>query len=312
MKYRNNLPQSNGRRFITDGGLETVMVFQEGIDLPEFSAITLLTRDDVREILQRYFQPYIKIATDHELGLVLGTPTWRASSDWAEKLGFSTEQMDAFNRRSVDEMQRLRVESETAASPMPISDCVGPRGDGYSPASQMTINEAMTYHDRQIAVFADSAVDFVSAMTLNYSDEAIGLIRAARSRHMPIEISFTVATDGRLPTGDRLPDVIERCDQETDGFAKGYMINCAHPSHFAHIIERDQTWLQRLSGIRANASKMGHAELNNSVELDDGDPVELAAEIRALAELATELNVFGGCCGTDHRHIGEIARAISA
>ena len=311
MKYRTLLPHLNGKNCLTDGGLETVLIFQEGIDLPSFASFVLLDRDDGSDILQRYFDPYAKVARDHALGLLLESPTWRANPDWATQLGYDQRQLDCFNARAIAEMERVRSEHEADDSPMPISGCVGTRGDGYAPASMMSPEESAQYHDRQINVFADSPADLVTALTIPYVDEAIGIIRAAERHAMPVAMSFTVETNGKLPSGETLEQAITRCDAETSAYAAYYMINCAHPTHFATTLAEGGPWLNRLRGVRANASKLSHAELDESTELDEGNPAELGTDLKAIASKVPNLSLFGGCCGTDHRHIEHIAREVT-
>jgi S-methylmethionine-dependent homocysteine/selenocysteine methylase len=173
----------------------------------------------------------------------------------------------------------------------------------------MSMQEAQEYHGAQIGTFSRTAADLVTASTMNYVEEAIGIVRAARGFEMPVVISFTVETDGKLPTGDSLKDAIERVDAATGGAPAYYMINCAHPTHFEHVLPIGGPWLGRIRGVRANASIQSHAELNESTELDEGDPVQLGSQHHELLSKLKQLNVFGGCCGTDHRHVEEICKA---
>ena len=125
---------------------------------------------------------------------------------------------------------------------------------------------------------------------------------------MPVAISFTVETDGRLPTGQALGDAIAQVDAATASYPAYYMLNCAHPSHFEETLAALGPRVGRIRGLRANASAKSHAELNESTELDAGDPEELGRAHARLKESHPQLNVFGGCCGTDARHVGTIAR----
>lgn len=308
-KYRNRLPQLDGKFFITDGGIETTLIFREGLELPHFAAFHLFSSDEGSAALRNYFSTYAEIARRHEVGCVLESATWRANPDWAAKLGYSADALDAVNRRAIEQLVELRAEFETDASPMVISGCVGPRGDGYSPDNVMSANEAEAYHAAQIGTFARTEADLVTAITMNYVEEAIGIARAARAAGMPAVISFTVETDGRLPTGQPLGEAIEAVDAATDAYPAYFMINCAHPSHFRRVLEEGGAWVERIRGLRANASKKSHAELNESDTLDDGDPIELGHDHAALKPLLKNLAVLGGCCGTDHRHIEEICKA---
>lgn len=309
--FRDALPQLRGDFFLTDGGLETTLIFLEGIELPEFAAFTLLRTKDGQAALRRYFRTYAGLAQRFGTGLVLESATWRASSDWATKLGYGAKEMRDANRKAVALLEELRSESGSAAGKTVISGCVGPRGDGYSPSRTMSAEEAEDYHADQIAVFEDTAADMVTAITMNYVEEALGITRAARRAGMPVVISFTVETDGRLPTGQALRAAIEQVDAETSSYPSYYMLNCAHPTHFADVLVADQPWSNRIRGLRANASRKSHAELNESPELDIGDPTELGRQHAQLRRRHPQLNVMGGCCGTDHRHIEQIAMACS-
>lgn len=307
-RYRHSLPQRGGALFLTDGGIETTLIFQDGFDLPYFAAFHLLRDGKGREALMRYYERYIAIAKADGMGFVLESPTWRASTDWGGKLGYSDADIVAVNRDSLQLMHDLRARHETATSPMVVSGCIGPRGDGYDPAQSMTPQDAEAYHRLQIGALADAGADMVSAITMTNADEAIGITRAAMKAGMPVVISFTVETDGRLPTGQSLVDAICEVDVVTGNAPAYYMINCAHPTHFKEVLG-NEPWTRRIGGLRANASKRSHQELNDSADLDAGSPVELGGEYRELVRRHPQINVLGGCCGTDHRHIECIALA---
>jgi S-methylmethionine-dependent homocysteine/selenocysteine methylase len=309
-KYRARLPQlSPDRVFLTDGGMETTLIFHEGLDLPLFMAFPLLNEPAGAAKIRDYYRRYCRMAQDAGLGFVLESPTWRANADWAARVGYSAAALATVNRKAIALMEEMRAEFETPRSPMPISGNIGPRGDGYVPDKMMSAPEAEDYHAAQIAVFRDTAADMVSAFTLNYANEAIGVARAAKAAGMPVVISFTVETDGRLPTGQTLKDAIAEVDTESGGAPAYYMINCAHPTHFADAMATGGLWMKRLRGLRANASKRSHAELNEALDLDAGDPHELGAQYRKLVERFPHITVVGGCCGTDDRHIACIGAA---
>ena len=310
-KYRHRLPQSDGDLFLTDGGIETTLIFHNGLDLPYFAAFHLLQDQQGTQALRRYFARHAGIARHNGTGFILESATWRASSDWGDKLGYSAPALAEANRKSIELLRELRADYETEATPMVISGCVGPRGDGYDPGDLMTPAEAEAYHAVQIRTFAETEADQVTAITMTNSHEAIGLTRAAKAAGIPVVISFTVETDGKLPTGQALADAIQEVDAATGRGPAYYMINCAHPSHFEGVL-KNQSWIDRLRGIRANASRCSHDELDEAEELDDGDPVELGQQYGELRQRFPQLNVFGGCCGTDHRHIEQIAKACTA
>jgi len=308
-KYRNNLPQLKGDIFLTDGGLETTLIFHDGLELPEFAAFDLLKNEDGRERLYKYYSTYAAIARDYKMGLILESVTWRASSGWGKKLGYSKEALADMNRKAIELLQDIRTEYENEKSKMVISGCIGSQGDGYNPADMMSEEEAERYHTVQIETFSETQADLVSAFTMTNTAEVIGLARAAKSAGMPVVISFTVETDGKLPSGQTLKEAIEKVDKETNNKPVYYMINCAHPTHFEGALASGESWVQRIRGIRANASTKSHAELDEVEEIDDGDPVELGREYKELTDRLHHLNVLGGCCGTDHRHVEEICKA---
>jgi S-methylmethionine-dependent homocysteine/selenocysteine methylase len=304
-RYRNRLPQMEAGLFLTDGGIETTLIFREGIDLPYFAAFHLLRDACGREALRRYFARHASIACRGGVGFVLESATWRASADWGRRLGYSPDDLARANHAAIELLLELRQALETERSPMVISGCVGPRGDGYAPGQGMTAEEAEAYHAAQIATFAESEADLVSAITMTSAAEAIGFARAARAAGMPAVVSFTVETDGRLPTGQPLGDAIEETERATGGSPAYYMINCAHPAHFAGSLAGGP-WARRIRGLRANASRRSHAELDEAPDLDDGDPIELGRDYADLRARLPWINVLGGCCGTDHRHVEAI------
>jgi homocysteine S-methyltransferase len=304
-----HLPQLGGELVLTDGGIETTLIFLEGQALRDFAAYDLLKRADGEAVLRKYYRTYAGLARRFRTGLVLESATWRASADWGARLGDDAAALARANRRAIALLEEIRGELADHDKPVVISGCVGPRGDGYDPAALMSDKEAEAYHRAQIETFRDTAADMVSAITMTHVEEAIGIARAAARAGLPAAISFTVETDGRLPTGHTLAEAIERVDAATSRYPAYYMINCAHPTHFEHVLEAGAPWVERLRGLRANASRKSHAELNESPELDIGDPVELGAEHAALRRRLPHLTVMGGCCGTDDRHVAAIAAA---
>lgn len=311
-KYRHCLPQLDDTLFMTDGGMETTLIFHDGIDLPHFAAFDLLKDDDGVGFLRRYYESYAAIAREHGFGIVLESPTWRASADWGQKLGYGADELADANRKAIGLLLEVREAWETPAIPVVISGNLGPRGDGYRADSRMGASEAADYHVMQISTFARTDADMVAAFTMNYVEEAVGIVLAAKACGMPSAISFTLETDGRLPSGDSLQRAIETTDAATGGYPAYYMINCAHPTHFAEVLRAEGEWRERIRGLRANASKRSHAELDESTELDEGDPRELGGQYREMRALLPRLSVVGGCCGTDHRHVREICRVLAA
>ncbi|HST68872.1 MAG TPA: homocysteine S-methyltransferase family protein [Solirubrobacterales bacterium] len=294
------------RLYLGDGGLETTMIFERGLELPCFASFTLLDRPEGVEALRDYYRGYLGIAKRNGVGFTLDTPTWRASSDWGEQLGYSPSALADVNRRAVGLAEEIREAEETAATPICVCGTLGPRGDAYAPEELMSAGEAERYHAPQIEVFAAAGVDMVAVYTLAYAEEGVGIARAAAAAGVPAVISFTLETDGRLPSGEPLEEAIAQVDAESDGSPAYFMINCAHPSHFASVLEAPGEWKRRIGGIRANASRRSHQELDEATELDSGSPPELAGEYLSLKEALPEVRVLGGCCGTDTRHVAGI------
>ena len=309
-RYRAGLPQLDGGFFLTDAGLETDLIFNRGVPIREFAAHTLLADSGGRDALANYFRGFLTLARDVGAGFVLDSQTWKAHPHWAKDLGSTEAELSLANHEAVAFIAGIRAEFSGNAAPIVLNGLIGPRGDAYAPEAAVAADEAEEYHATQIGWLADTDVDMVSALTFTQSDEAIGAVRAATAVKLPIVVSFTVETDGLLPTGEALGHAIEAVDQATNGAAAYFMVNCAHPSHFSNVIG-DTDWARRIRGLRCNASKMSHAELDEAEVLDDGDVHELASDYRALVEKMPWLNVLGGCCGSDLRHVTEIVRVLA-
>lgn len=311
-KYRKSLPQLSDRIFLTDGGLETTLIFKDGLALPHFASFPLIETEGGRRTLESYFEGYIDIALRAKTGFLLDTATWRANPDWAARLGYSGARLDAVNRASVEHLMELRTRFETAETPMVVSGAIGPRGDGYVADGTMSAEQSRDYHLPQIESFHAAGADMTAAYTINYVEEAIGIALAAQSVGLPVAISFTLETDGRLPSGMALGDAIGTVDAASDAYPVYYMINCAHPTHFAHVLETDLPWVKRIRGIRGNASTRSHAELDSAPDLDAGDPVDFGMRYSALRNRHGQLTILGGCCGTDCRHVEQVRYACLA
>jgi homocysteine S-methyltransferase len=308
--YRNALPQLGEELFLTDGGLETTLIFHNGLDLPHFASFVLMRDDEGISMLRDYYRSYLDIASGSGAGFVLESPTWRANADWGERLGYDAEELAKANRDSIELLERLRERYADRVGPIVISGNIGPRGDGYIAGEQMSSGDAADYHAAQIATFAGTNADMVCAITLTYAEEAIGIVKTAGKHGIPVAIGFTTETDGRLPSGQALHDAIEEVDAATNSAAAYFMVNCAHTEHFDDALQAGERWTARVRGIRANASRLSHAELDEAEELDDGDPGEFGRLYRRLRKRLPHLSVFGGCCGTDHRHIDEVNTAL--
>lgn len=309
--YRSDLPQTSGELFLTDGGLETTLIFEHGLDLPHFASFPLLDSAEGRTTLLDYYRSYAAVARDAGRGIVLETPTWRASADWGSALGYDQIQLDRANQEGVRLLEQVRQEFAVDENEIVISGNIGPRGDGYEPGDQMSASEAEDYHGAQIRSLTQAGADLITVLTMTYLGEAIGVAQAAKAAEMPSVISFTVETDGRLPTGQSLGDAVEQVDAATGSSPVFYGINCAHPDHFDDVLEAGGDWRHRIGLVRANASRMSHEELDNAEELDAGDPIEFGQQNAHLRERFPNLVVLGGCCGTDEQHVGQIGQACS-
>jgi homocysteine S-methyltransferase len=289
---------------LTDAGLETVLLFEEGFDLPHFAAFPLVDSDDGRAALRRYYAPFLELARDRNVPLVLSAPTWRANGDWGRLLGYEGDDLAAVNRRALELLETIAADYDDVL----VEGSVGPRSDAYSPTLLMAADEAERYHAVQLQTFADAGCAQATALTLTYPEEGIGITRAAKSAGIGVVVGFTAETDGRLPSGHSIEEAILTVDQATDGAAEFFVINCAHPTHFADALPEGEA-RTRIRGLRANASTLSHAELDETEGLDSGDPADLAERYVALRRDLPELEVLGGCCGTDIRHVTAICDA---
>ena len=302
----NPLHSLRSTRFIADGGLETSLIFLQGLELPHFAAFPLIDDEAGRSALAEYYAPYLLLAGERQLGLVLDTPTWRANPDWASLVGYDRDALDRVNRDAVAFVRRLAEGTDIGC--VLINGAVGPRGDGYVVGATMNVTEAANYHALQVRALAEAGVDLVTATTMNYVEEALGVARACEAAGVPFAIGFTVETDGRLPSGQTLRSAIEAVDAQAS--PEYFMVNCAHPTHFSHVLDEGGEWLARIVVVRANASTMSHAELDEAEHLDRGDIPGLFDEYVSLGRVLPELRVVGGCCGTDHEHVAAISRAL--
>jgi homocysteine S-methyltransferase len=305
-KYRTSLPQLRGATFLTDGGIETNMIFNEGVDAPHGGVFVMIDSAEGRDKLRHYYRQYLPIAKRAGLGFLFDTNTWRANPDWGTLLGYNSERLRAANQAALALCSELAAEFDAAGVQSVLSGAIGPRRDAWQYDAEMTVREAVAYHAPQIEAFADTAADMVSAYTLTNTPEAVGIATVAQRAGIPCAISFTLETDGRLPGGKPLPDAIAEVDSATGAYPAYYMINCVHPLHFTDLVSAGGAWLERIGGLRTNASAKSHAELDNSETLDSGDPEDLAQRYRRLLELMPGVRVIGGCCGTDHRHIAAV------
>ena len=304
--YRQVLESLRGGLLVTDGGLETTLIFHDGIDLPHFAAFPLLDNERGRSALRRYYDSYGAAGRSSGAGCILDTATFRASPEWAAKVGYDQAALERVIRSAVDILHEVRRDWETPTMPIVINGAIGPRGDGYSGTDTMTAEAAEAFHAPQVRIFAQAGAYVVTAQSMTHVGEATGIARAAAKTGIPCIVSFTVETDGRLPEGTPLREAVLATDAATGSAPAHYMVNCAHPSHVAPGLTASGPWIERLRGIRANPSPKSHAELNESTTLEEGDPDELAALLKDLRTRHRHFAVLGGCCGSDHRHAEKI------
>ena len=302
------------RPWITDGGLETDMLFNHGVDLPSFASFTMLDDQNKRDLLRSYFADYIGLAAEAGTGFILDTCSWRANAPWMARMGYRDADIARINAEAVALARQVRDQHEANDTPIVINGVVGPAGDGYVASDLMSVEQAEAAHTPQIRAFADAGVDIVSAITMNYAEEGMGVAIAAARANLPVVVSFTVETDGKLPSGQSLADAIRTTDQAvheaTNQRPIYYMINCAHPDHFSARLGGNDDWKSRIGGVRANASRLSHAELDECETLDDGDPSEFGQLYAQLSAQLPALKAIGGCCGTDSRHVGCASHAL--
>ena len=291
---------------ITDGGIETALTERLGQDLPEFAAFVLLDTPEGRRALTEYYRPFVEIARDTSLPLVLDTPTWRANPLWGKLLGYDAEQLDQINKDAVAFVRSI-IEEIAPDREAVVNGCVGPKFDDYVAEDRMTADEAEQYHTPQIRALAEAGADRVTAVTVLDAAEGIGVVRGAKATGIPVYVSFTVGEDGRLADGTGLSEGIAAVDAATDGAAEAFFVNCAHPDEVAAALEDlpNAPELSRIHGFRLNAA---HHD-------DDGPgdaPETFARSLFQLRERVPSSRVFGGCCGTDTPHITALAAEMSA
>lgn len=307
--YRDALPQLSTQIFLADAGIETDLMFNHGVAIPHFAAHLLLADVRARKALEDYFHGFLKLTRDVGTGFILDSQTWKAHPFWADDLVASETELRDANRQSIAFIAGLRDQFSSTCRAIVLNGIFGPRGDAYASGGKIAAADAEAYHSTQIGWLAETEVDMVTATPFTQANEAVGAVRAAQKAGLPVVVSFTVETHGRLPDGQSLGEAITAVDKATQSAAAYFMVSCAHPDHFFHVLE-DSAWARRIYGIRCNASRKSHAELDQSDHLDDGDPIELASQYRNLTKTTPWLNVFGGRCGSDWRHVTQIARTL--
>ncbi|WP_135504117.1 homocysteine S-methyltransferase family protein [Roseovarius aestuariivivens] len=305
-------PRLENKFYLTEGGTETDVLYNYGFELPEFAMFPLLDDPEADKVIRDLYRRYFDVAEKHQTGMLVLGHDYRASPDWGAKLGYTPEGLAEMERRTIGFLEDLRREYEGRVSDVYIAGCVGPRGDAYGTGGGITESEAEDYHAVQLSTLKSTSADMAISLTLNNIPEAIGIVRAAAAIGIPIGISLTLTTEGRLRSGPSLREAIEEIDEKTNGAAAWFGTNCAHPLEFATALADDGPWLDRLRYIRPNAVQMDQIALCKLGHLEDGDPVELGRQMGDVARRFPRADILGGCCGTDERHLGEIAKNVNA
>ena len=303
--------KSSGRLMTTAGGFETWMQYVDGFELRHFCGFELLNDPRGVTCLRDYHRKVVEAAVASGFGVINEGLHYRASRDWGELIGFSKDALEEINLRGIEFYRDFAREYASPETPMLVGGVIGPRGDAYNVGRTPDAAEAEDYHSEQILTFRKAGADHVTAMTFSSFDEAIGLARAAKAADMPVVVSFIASNGGRLHGGETLEQAITRVDAETGNAPQYYMTNCTHPTEFEPALTPGD-WIQRLGGFMPNAVAMETLDLCKLGHLEDGDPEELGAQMAGLAKRFPHINVWGGCCGTDGRHIGEITRQVGA
>ncbi|MDX2274422.1 MAG: homocysteine S-methyltransferase family protein [Hyphomonadaceae bacterium] len=296
--------------YLTEGGQETELMYKFGFELPEFAMYPLLDNAEALAAMRGMYQRVLETAAKHQVGVLLGGLDYRASPDWASKLGYSREGLADAQFRCIGFLREAAEPFEGQIPDIKIVGCVGPRGDAYSLNRTITAEEAEDYHAVQIETLKRAGVDLISAMTFNNIEEAVGVARAAAKANMPLTVSFTLDSTHRLKSGPSLKQAIEQTDARAgDARPAFYGVNCSHPVEFEPALEPGD-WIKRVRSLRPNASAKEKVELCKIGHLEDGDPVEFGEQMGDLARRYPHIDVWGGCCGTWERHLDHIAANV--
>ncbi len=304
-----NLPQLNGRDMTCGGGIETWLQYVDGFKLRHFCLFELLDDERGRACIEDYHRKLIEAAVEAGIGVIVEGLHYRASRDWGGLIGYSREGLEDINIRGIELYKDLAREYDSPETPMLVGGVIGPQGDAYNVGKTASADEAEDYHSEQIQAFKKAGADIVTALTLSSTEEAIGLTRAADAADLPVVISFFVKKGGGLNGGETLEEAIATVDAATDRGPAYYMINCTHPTEF-DVSLGEGDWMVRVGGFMPNAVAMETLALCKLGHLEDGDPVELGGQMAELARRYPHIHVWGGCCGTDGRHIGEIGKQV--
>ncbi len=303
-------PMGSGEMFLTEGGSETEIMYRHGFELPEFSMLPLLESPLALSALRDEYSQQLDVAAEFGLSFLLTGLDYRASPDWGSKLGYSPSGLADANIASIELLRDIAKGYEEQIPRLLIGGILGPRGDAYSLNQEITAESAEDYHAVQLETLKRADVDFACALTFNNVAESVGALRAANQTGVPLFVSLTLDRSGRLKSGPTLAEAIVEIDaQAGEAAPELYMINCSHPLEYEPALE-NRDWIKRLRGVRPNASKMEKLALCELGHIEEGDPVELASRLRDLSERYPHMDIFGGCCGTGHKHLREIAKTL--
>ncbi|HEY5738403.1 MAG TPA: homocysteine S-methyltransferase family protein [Gammaproteobacteria bacterium] len=304
-------PRLDNKFYLTEAGVETEVMYKWGLELPEFAMFPLLDDPEADEVIRNMYRRYFEVAAEHQTGLLLNGHDYRASPDWAAKLGYDADGLRQMQHRVIRFLDEMRAEYADRVSDVYIAACLGPRGDAYGTGGEITADEAEEYHTVQLQNLEGTGADMAVAATFNNIPEAIGVIRAANNLGIPLGVSLTLTPEGRLRSGPSLREAVETIDEATGGVAAWFGTNCSHPLEFEAALAEQGQWLERLRYIRPNAARMDKIALCSLGHLEDGDPLELGGQIGEVARRLPRADILGGCCGTDERHLAEIARHVN-
>jgi S-methylmethionine-dependent homocysteine/selenocysteine methylase len=304
-------PQKEGRFYLSEGGTETEILYKYGFELPQFATFPLLDNPEAVSKMQGMYRNYLDVVAKHGMCALIGGLDYRASPDWAELLGYSPEALSEANHKSINFLREVADEYLSDIPEILIQGLIGPRGDAYERNRSITENEAEDYHSVQLTTLKEADVDLALAITFNNVPESIGVARAAKKIGVPLAISLTLDSTSKLNSGPSLAEAITQIDDETDLAPEFYLINCSHPLEYEPAIESGD-WINRIRGVRPNASKLEKIALCKIGHLEDGDPIELGEQCGDLARRYPHMDIWGGCCGTWDTHLDQIAKNLRA
>ncbi|MBW2409401.1 MAG: homocysteine S-methyltransferase family protein [Deltaproteobacteria bacterium] len=300
---------ANAAVILTEGAVIERLRRDPAVELDPYIANAGLIYDQAgKQAMTRIYRQYIDIASRYRLPMIVSAPTWRASSERINKSAYSGR--ETMVKDCADFINRIRQDVSQSADCIYIAGLIACRGDSYEPREALTADKAEAYHRLQAQELAHAGVDFILAATLPAVSEALGIAAALSQCAIPYSLSFVIRSDGRVLDGTPLQAAIEKIDAAVNPGPLFYQINCVHPAIFRKAIEQSEPGFDRLLGLQANTSEKSPEELDGLGYLDTSEPEEFAESMLAL-HTHFGLKIIGGCCGTDHRHIEEIAKRLS-